>query len=47
VHREHSVPVVAGQLPQDPVTQDPGIVHQHVDPSGLRDDVLDAAGNLL
>jgi hypothetical protein len=38
VHRHHRLVVVVAELPHDAVTQDAGVVDEHVDPAGLGHD---------
>src|SRR5262245_42960140 len=38
---EHRTPVVVGQLPDDAVTKDAGVVDHHVDPPGSGEDIVD------
>ncbi len=47
VHRHDGLVVVVGELPDQSVPQDPGVVDQDVDPPGVGHDTPDDLGHLV
>ncbi len=41
MHAQHGLPVVVGQLPDDSVSENAGVVDDDIDPAGGLEDVLD------